>query len=156
MALASPWRYTNVVTAPRPNRTTESLYDDTFAALEESIEAIIGDDVEARCAAVWAATEAVTTLYLNLDITQCGEMVESLADQYGRVLSRLVDINLTNDPAIAQEIIELLENLRESWVAPYGTVPASHSKSRPAKPGVPSTTETTVADQRLAEARSPR
>jgi flagellar biosynthetic protein FliS len=141
-----------------PDRETVLLYGEAIAALGDAIAAIEEDNVEARCAAVCAATEVITTLYLNLDVRRCGEFIDSLADLYGRILAHLIGINLYSDDTIAQTVIELLEPLRDSWATPAGMIPACEptagSAHAPISAGTPMPA-TTVAPRRPAEARSP-
>ena len=158
MGLAASQSYVNDIVAAGPDRETVLLYDEAIAALRAAIKAIAEDDIEARCAAVHGTTEVITTLYLNLDVRRCGEFIDSLADLYGRILAHLIGINLYNDDAIAQTVIELLEPLRDSWAAPAGMIFACEPAARPAhapnSAGTP-TPATTVAPRRPAEARSP-
>ncbi len=146
------------IAAAGPDRETVMLYDEAIAALGEAIAAIATDDIEARCTAICAATEVITTLYLNLDIRRCGESAEDLAGLYGHILRRLIGVILYNDPGIAREVIELLEPLRDSWTTPAGMIPACESTAgsvhAPISAGTP-TPATTVAPRRPAEARSP-
>ena len=60
--------------------------------------------------------ELVGTLYLCLDSERGGEVAENLGRIYGFILQRLHRINFENDPAIADEVIDLLVPLRDSWM----------------------------------------
>ncbi len=124
MALAASQRYLSDVATLHPDRDTVLLYDTAIAALEAAIEAIDRDDIEGRCRGVYAATETVTSLYLNLDIRRFGEYVDDLADLYGHILGCLVGINFYNDPKIAGDAIELLHALKEQRSAATGTLSA--------------------------------
>ncbi len=124
MALAASQRYLSNFAALHPDRDTIVLYDAAIAALEAAIDAIDRDDIEGRCRGVYAATESVTSLYLNLDIRRFGEYVDDLADLYGHILGCLVGINFYNDPKIAGDAIELLHSLREQRSAAFGMLSA--------------------------------
>ncbi len=140
------------------DRETVLLYDEAIGALREAMTAIAEDDIEARCAAVCTTTESITTLYLNLDIRRCGDYIDSLADIYGRILAHLIGINLHNDSTIAQDVIELLEPLRDSWATPEGMISACESAVLPvraANGAGTGTPGTAVAPGRPTEARSP-
>jgi flagellin-specific chaperone FliS len=113
MPLEAPQRYITDFTVLRPDRGSIVLYDTAIAALESVIEAIDRDDIMGRCRGVYAATEAVTSLYLHLDVRRFGEFADDLADLYGHILGCLVGINFYNDPSIAQDAIELLYPLRD-------------------------------------------
>jgi flagellar biosynthetic protein FliS len=113
-----------------PDRETVLLYDAAIAALGEAIAAIAEDDIESRCAAVWVATEVITTLYLKLDIGRCGESADDLAGLYGHILGRAIGIILYNDPSTARDLIELLESLRDPRTTPNGIITASTLAAR--------------------------
>ncbi len=133
MALAASERYMDEVAATSPNRAAVVLYNEAIAALKAAIASIGGDNVEGRSAAVGSATEAVTTLYLNLDVKRSGEIADNLANLYGHVLGRLMRINLYNDPGIAEELIGLHEPLRDSWVDLDGMMATANSPNGEAK-----------------------
>ncbi len=141
MALAASHRYLSDFTVLRPDRDTVLLYNAAIVALEAVIEAIGRDDIEGRCRGVYAATEAVTSLYLNLDVRRFGEYADDLADHYGHILGCLVGINFYNDANIAGNAIELLDSLKERRSAAIGMVPACS----PAKRATPVTEDTRPA-----------
>ena len=125
MALATSYRYRSDFAQVRPDRDSAMLYDAAIAALETAIEAIDRDDIEGRCRGVYTTTEAVASLYLNLDVKRFGELANDLADVYGHILGCLVEINLYNDFRIARDTIELLYALKEQRSAATGMVSAS-------------------------------
>ena len=124
MALAASYRHMSVFTPTRPDHDTVTLYDAAISALGDAVEAIGRDEIEGRCRAVYQATDAVTTLYLRLDVKRFGELTDDLADLYGHILGCLVGINFYNDPRIAQDAIELLHSLKEKRSAAIGMVSA--------------------------------
>ncbi len=132
------------------------LHDEAVTALCQAITAITEDDIEARCAAVRAATESITTLYLNLDVRRWGESIGGLAETYDRILAHLIGINLYNDRAIARQAIELLEPLRDPWTLSGGMDSACRSiaTQAPTANGA-RICETTAAARQPAAARSP-
>ena len=89
-------------------------YDTALAALHQAMSAIANDDAEARRQAVRSATESITDLYLSLDAKRSGAAATDLGDLYGRIVGRLLRVNLYNDPRIAERVIELLQPLREA------------------------------------------
>ncbi len=131
MALATSKRYISDLTAIRPDHDTVLLYDRAIAALEATITAIERDNVMARCRGVYAATEAVTSLYLHLDIRRSGEFADDLADLYGHILGCLVGINFYNDPKIARDAIELLHPLRDRRSIADGMISACTQTRKP-------------------------
>jgi flagellar protein FliS len=132
MALAASERYMSEAAATSPSHAAVILYDEAIAALKSAVVAIACGDVDARCNAVQSVTETVTTLYLNLDVKRSGEIADSLANLYGYVLGRLMRVNMYNDAGIAEELIDLLEPLRNSWANLEDVISA-----RPAAKGKP-------------------
>ena len=129
MALAASYRFMSDFPQARPDRDSVMLYDAAIAALEAAVEAIDRDDIEVRCRGVYTATEAVTSLYLNLDVKRFGELADDLAELYGHILGCLVGINYYNDIRIADDAIELLHALNEQRSAATGMEPARFSAS---------------------------
>lgn len=131
MALTASQRYITDFTVLHPDRDSIVLHDAAISALETVIEAIGRDDIIGRCRGVYAATEAVTSLYLHLDIRRFGELADDLADLYGHILGCLVGINFYNDPNIAQDVIELLYPLRDRKSIADGMVSAYNPIEKP-------------------------
>lgn len=102
--------------AATPSRMVVMLYDEAIGALRTSVMAIASGDIECRCNSVTAALEIVGHLYLCLDEMQGGQVARNLGTIYGHIISRLPLVNLYNDTEAAEEAVELLEMLRESWI----------------------------------------
>ena len=84
-------------------------------ALEDAIRAILDDDIPGRCRAVGQATEAVTSLFLELE-AGCALGNARFAGQVCEaVLTHLVHINVRNDIDAAIAAIGLLERFRDAW-----------------------------------------
>lgn len=101
--------------AAEPARLAATLYERAISSLERAVMAIADEDAAARNSAVQSATEALTVLYLNLDVRRCSRMADQLPALYGHLLGRLLRINLYNDPHIAAELIELLAPMARAW-----------------------------------------
>lgn len=101
--------------AAEPARIAAALYDRAISSLERAVAAISDQDAAARNSAVQSATEALTTLYLDLDVRRCSRIADQLPALYGHLLGRLLRINLYNDPRIAIELIELLAPMARAW-----------------------------------------
>ena len=98
-----------------PCRLIVMLYDEAIESLRAAIAAIEKGEIEARCNATARVSEIVAQLYLSLDMEQGGEIAENLGQIYGLVIRQMTQVNFTNDRAIAEQMIELLKPLRESW-----------------------------------------
>lgn len=102
--------------AASPSGMVVMLYDEAIGALRTSVMAIASADIECRCNCVTAALEIVGHLYLCLDDSRGGNVARNLGSIYGHIISRLPAVNLYNDAEAAEEAIELLETLRDSWI----------------------------------------
>lgn len=91
------------------------LYDKAIKSLNEAIRAIEAKDVQARWNANLRAQEILMHLASTLDHENGGEIARNLDRLYRFMLNRLLWVDLDNDPAPAQEVIGLLEPLRQSW-----------------------------------------
>ena len=74
-------------------------------------------DIAARHVHVSRAMDVIAHLYGCLDMENGGEIADNLGRLYRFVLSRLVTVEPTNDPAGARDAIRLLEPLLLSWRA---------------------------------------
>ena len=107
------------------------LYDGAIRRVKEAQSAILARRIEERCRAVQKATAIVDGLQSCLDHERGGEIARNLDRLYTHMIFRLQRINLTNDPAICDEVITRLDQLRAAWAqlatgaaAPAGTVRA--------------------------------
>ncbi|MBX6323722.1 MAG: flagellar export chaperone FliS [Rhodospirillaceae bacterium] len=98
-----------------PSRLIVMLYDEAIAALREAIHAARAGDIETRCNAVNAALEIVGYLYMTLDDARGGDVARNLGAIYAHIIARLPQVNVAQDPAVAEEAIGLLKPLRAAW-----------------------------------------
>jgi flagellar protein FliS len=98
-----------------PAKLVAMLYDKAIVSLREAIRAIEAGDVQTRFNANKRAGDIIAHLATTLDIERGGEIAANLARLYNFMLSRLVFVDVRNDPEPAREVIALLEPLRESW-----------------------------------------
>jgi len=113
MALAIP-RHGPRTPAPATDDTPlrgspgEGAHARAIEALERAISAIARGDIAARCAAVRAASEAVSAIYLDLDVHGCGGDAETVSRHFGAILGQLLRINLHNDAELARDVMARL------------------------------------------------
>ena len=106
---------TQQVMTASPVELVALLYDKAMVSLREAIRAIEGGDVNARWKANNKATEIVTHLVNTLDHENGGEVARNLESLYRYMLDRLFEVDMKNDAAAAQDVIGLMEPLRDSW-----------------------------------------
>ena len=112
----SPRAYqTQQVMTASPAKLVAMLYDRAIVSLREAIRAIEMGDIQTRFNANKRAGDIIAHLATTLDIERGGEIAVNLARLYNFMLSRLVFVDVRNDPEPAREVIALLEPLRESW-----------------------------------------
>ena len=94
-----------------PVKLVAMLHDQAIASLNEAIAAIGAEHVENR----WRATQILGTLAGALDMTQGGQIAESLDKLYRFMLVQLMQVDFRNDVDAAQGVISLLRPLRDAW-----------------------------------------
>lgn len=106
---------TQSVMTASPARLVAMLFDRAISSLKEAVRAIEEHDIETRWRANNRAIDIITHLEMTLDLERGGEIAENLNELYKFILNRLPRIDMKNDAQTAQEIIGLLEPLRQSW-----------------------------------------
>ena len=110
------------------------LYEGAIRRIREARSAIEALRIRERCVAVQKATAIIEALQSCLDHERGGQIARNLDRIYTHVVFRLQRINLTNDPAICDEVIALLDELRSAWaqLAAGAAPPAGGSRAEPA------------------------
>ncbi len=106
-----------------PLRQIVMLYEGAILRLQEAKKAIAEERIEDRHRAVSKAAAIVDALQGCLDFEQGGEVATHLDRFYTYVSFRIRQIDVRNDPAICDELIARLGEMRESWAAIEGTTP---------------------------------
>lgn len=91
------------------------LYDGAIRALNDAKKAITEKRIQDRCNANQKAKEIIGHLADTLDMIKGGDIARSLDRLYKHMLVRLMDVDFKNDAAAAEEVINHLRPLRESW-----------------------------------------
>jgi flagellar protein FliS len=91
------------------------LYEGAIRRIKEARHAIEARRVNDRWLAVRKATAIIEGLQSCLDHGRGGEIAHNLDRIYSHVVLRLQRINLTDDPAICDEVIARLDQLRAAW-----------------------------------------
>lgn len=64
---------------------------------------------------ITCAISIVDGLRMSLDREAGGDIAQNLDDIYDYMVRRLVDANLSNDPAILDEVTGLMHQIKEAW-----------------------------------------
>ena len=106
---------TQQVMTSSPVKLIALLYDKAIVSLKEAIQAIEAGEIEKRWKSNGKAIDIIQHLASTLDHEAGGEISANLDRLYNFMLKRLLDVDLKNDTKPAEEVIVLLEPLRESW-----------------------------------------
>lgn len=90
-------------------------YDAVIRFVQEARAAIGRGDIEGRFRAGEKARSVIRILDGALDHERGDRIAADLTSLYTYLERRLTDLNIKNDPEIADEITSLLRTLREGW-----------------------------------------
>jgi flagellar protein FliS len=109
------------------------LYEGAIRRIKEAQGAIVAGRINERCCAVQKATAIIEGLQSCLDHERGGELARNLDRIYTHISFRLQRVNLTNDPAICDELIARLDQLRGAWaqLAAGAAAPAGKGRVQP-------------------------
>jgi len=110
---AQQYKSTNVTTAS-PLTLVLMMYDGALRFIQQGIAAIEERNYERANNCLCRTQDIVSELAGALDMRQ-GEIAENLQRLYDYMLTRLIEGNVRKDPVPLQEVIRLLQELREAW-----------------------------------------
>jgi len=110
------------------------LYDGAIKFLGQSVPAMLASDYEKKGIFINKAVAIIVHLTGTLDFDMGGELAINLARSYNYLIKRLVKANYENDPAIINEVITHLRELRDAW----NTVAAGPEEDKKSNPNPPS------------------
>lgn len=104
------------VAGASPLQLVVMLYDGTLRFMEAGRHAMIAKDRFAQNDNITKTQKILSELLATLDLEKGGEVAENLFSLYTYVYNRLVEANLEDKPELVAECIEIMSDLRESWV----------------------------------------
>ena len=114
------------VLAASPNKLILMLYEGAIAACQSAIEHMQRRDIPNKGAMLTKAILIIESgLRISLDKNAGGEIAASLDGLYGYMSLRLTQANIRNQPALVEEVITLLTDLKAAWEAIGKPQPAS-------------------------------
>ena len=96
-------------------RQVVMLYDGAIGRLREARQAILEGRIEDRFRAIQKASGIIDGLHACLDFERGGDIALLLDRMYGYISLRLQQINIRQDPAICDELVAHLDELRRAW-----------------------------------------
>ena len=93
------------------------LYEGAIKFLKLAQKEITGNNFEQKGILINKAWDIINELNASLDMEAGGEISENLRKLYSFMQTHLSEANAKNDVSIVQEVIDLLEELKEGWQA---------------------------------------
>ena len=116
-AYASVGVETKVNTA-NPHQLIVMLYDGALLSINTAALSMEARDIPSKGKSISQAINIITNgLKASLDMEAGGEIAERLAALYDYMAQRLLQANLQNSRPALDEVSNLLNELREAWVA---------------------------------------
>jgi flagellar protein FliS len=119
------------VVAASPHKLIVMLFDGALVALNGALNGIRTGNIGEKGKSISKAIMIIDSgLRSALDKKAGGEIAEGLDSLYEYMSGRLLTANITNDPAILEEVQRLLTELRDAWNAIADT-PAATGLNQP-------------------------
>jgi flagellar protein FliS len=106
---------TQQVMTAAPATLVFMLYDKAITSLHEACGAIDNGEIEPRWRANNRAIDILTHLWSQLDMDRGGDISKNLNELFPYMITRLAEVDVHNDRTAAEEVIGLLEPLRDAW-----------------------------------------
>ncbi|OHB81728.1 MAG: flagellar export chaperone FliS [Planctomycetes bacterium RBG_19FT_COMBO_48_8] len=110
----------NAVTTQSKGRLIVLLYDGAIKFMKLAIKELEVNNYEAKGQYIIKAQNIINELNAVLDINAGGEIATNLRKLYCFMINRLSEANIKRDPKMIREVIELMEELNQSWKAITG------------------------------------
>ena len=123
------------VSSASPHRLILMLYEGAIAAIASAQVHMRQNNIAAKGEAISKAITIVDGgLKASLDLNVGGALAQNLSDLYVYMGNRLLQANIKNDPAMLEEVRQLLQQLRGAWESLAATTDANAAAAQPANP----------------------
>lgn len=92
------------------------LYDGMIRFLKKAVVKIEQGEIEEAHNYLVRSKEIIGELMSTLKIEDGGEIANNLKELYLYSFKKIVEANLKKDPVMVQEVIQVMNNLREGWM----------------------------------------
>ena len=103
------------VESASPHKLIQMLLDGAIEKVQLARGYMERHEIAKKCETVSWAMAIIDGLRSSLTMKDGGAIAENLDALYDYMLRRLLDANLDNDPAALDEVVKLLNELREGW-----------------------------------------
>ncbi|WP_334188508.1 flagellar export chaperone FliS [Noviherbaspirillum sp.] len=128
------------VAAASPHKLIVMLFEGAMVAISAAIQQMQAGDVQAKGKSISKAITIIDEgLRASLDKKVGGEIALNLDSLYEYMSNRLVIANLKNQPAILDEVYQLLRGLKDAWesIAPTQSTASAQPPVQPAVQSAP-------------------
>src|SRR5690606_17947468 len=106
------------VVAASPHRLIVMLFEGAIVATRAAIQQMQASDIPAKGKSISKAIAIINGgLRASLDKKAGGEIAENLDALYEYMGTQLVTANMKNEPALLEEVLKLLVDLKDAWCA---------------------------------------
>ena len=110
----------SAVTTQSKGRLIVLLYEGAIKFMKLAIKELEANNFEAKGKYINKAQDIINELNAVLDMNTGGEIANNLRKLYCFMSKRLSEANVKRDPKMIREVIELMEELNQSWKAIAG------------------------------------
>ena len=108
------YKKNQIQTAP-PERLVLMLYDGAIKFITKAIEAIEAKNIEAANNNLLRAQGIMSALMVGVNF-EAGKVAEGFYALYDYMYRRLIHANIRKDKEAAEEVLNMVRELRDSWV----------------------------------------
>jgi flagellar protein FliS len=100
-----------------PHRLIQMLMEGGLARIAQARGAMEREQTALKGELIGKSIAIITGLRESLDHQQGGELAGSLDNLYEYMINRLTEANVSNEPALLEEVSGLLRNVKAGWDA---------------------------------------
>lgn len=110
---------TNSVNYASKDQLLLMLVDGAVKFVKIGRQALIDKDIKKAHENIIKTQNIFYELMATLDVSKVGDWGQSLMSVYDFIVRRLVDANMKKDIAIMDEVIPLIQNVKDTWEEAY-------------------------------------
>lgn len=110
---------TNSVNYASKDQLLLMLVDGAVKFVKIGKQALINKDIKKAHENIIKTQNIFYELMATLDVSKAGDWGQSLMSVYDFIVRRLVDANMKKDVGIIDEVIPLIENVKDTWEQAY-------------------------------------
>lgn len=108
---------TSRLEAADPHALVTMMFDGALARLKQADGCITHNDFAGKAKAIDVSVAIIAGLQGSLDLERGGELAANLDSLYDYMQRQLFRASVDNDSATVNEVRDLLETLKEAWLA---------------------------------------